>query len=460
MTQSADTLLMIKPSHFGFNAETAYTNTFQKQSLTDSAPTKAELEFHNMVQRLRQEQVDVICIPDDPKKNTPDAVFPNNWISFHENGKVVLYPMATPNRRRERRPEILEMLQDHHQLSILESIDLTGQEKIGEFLEGTGSVVFDHLQRMAYLSRSVRSSEKTFHRLCELLGYTPKTFNSQAYDNTPVYHTNVLMSIGTRFAVVCLNAIAEGHEKNEVVNGLENSNREIIEISEEQMFCFGANVLEVRNSKNEPFIACSEKAIQSLHRDQIKKLERYATLLPFHIPTIETIGGGSVRCMIAEVFLPRKKSSMIVRLAYAHHDLESCFRLRYEILRKPWNQPIGSERDEQESDAWHLLAENADGRALGTARLQRLDPQTGQLRYMAVAKDLQGKGIGKMILQKAETIALENGMIRLFLQARENAVPFYLAHGYRIIEKTFLLYGEIQHFSMEKDLASDIRINS
>jgi N-acetylglutamate synthase-like GNAT family acetyltransferase len=164
--------------------------------------------------------------------------------------------------------------------------------------------------------------------------------------------------------------------------------------------------------------------------------------------------------MIAEVFLPREKSSMSVRLALTQHDLESCFRIRYEILRKPWNQPVGSERDEQEADAWHLLAEKADGRALGTARLQRLYPQTGQLRYMAIVQDFQGKGIGKMIIQKAEAIALENGMVRLFLQARENAVPFYLANGYRIIEKTFLLYGEIQHFSMEKTLTSSIGINS
>lgn len=452
MRQSADLLLMVRPSHFGFNEETAVTNSFQKPAHGNSLQSRAVAEFDGMVDRLRKEGIEVICMEDQPKANTPDSVFPNNWISMHHDGQVVLYPMATSNRRRERRNDILEHLQEKHDCSIEATWDISELEKSGQFLEGTGSIVFDHMKRIAYLSKSIRSSEQAFIELCRRLTYAPVVFDSKTYGSQSVYHTNVLLSVGTSFAVVCLQAIEDGDSKKRLIESLEKSNREIIDINEEQLFCFGANLLEVRNSNNQPFIACSETAVRSFHRDQTKRLERYATILPMSVPTIETHGGGSVRCMIAEVFLPRKKQSLEIKVVHMPADLESCFALRYEILRKPWNQPLGSERDEQEDFAWHLLACDSSGKAMGTARLQQLDDTSAQLRYMAVDTKMQGKGIGKMILQKAERLALQQGMQRVFLQARAHAVPFYQANGYHIIEKTFLLYGEIQHYSMEKRL--------
>ncbi|MFM7176559.1 MAG: citrulline utilization hydrolase CtlX [Bacteroidota bacterium] len=452
MSQCADTLMMIRPSHFGFNPETAASNTFQNASNQTDLASIAQKEFDGMEQRLRNENIQIVSINDLPKSNTPDAVFPNNWITMHHNGQVVLYPMATANRRRERRPDILELLQDKFAFTIKEVIDLTQSENNGEFLEGTGSIVFDHINQLAFASLSQRTSSNVLNALCQKLDYEPISFASKLYDNTAVYHTNVLLSIGERHAVVCLNAIAEGKSKAKMIEMLELSAREVIDISEEQMFHFGANLLEVRNIHGDPFIACSETAVSKFSRDQISKLEHYATLLPCSIPNIEKHGGGSVRCMLAEVFLPQAKQLTSVELAKSQNELDACFQLRYEILRKPWSQPVGSERDELEGNSWHFMARNAQGSTIGTARLQWLDENRGQLRYMAVAENYQGKGIGRQLLQKAEKQAATLGMKSIFLQARENAVPFYKANGYQILEKTFVLYDEIQHFSMEKQL--------
>ena len=453
MRQCADTFLMIRPSHFGFNPETAASNTFQNSSNQHDLASIAQKEFDGMAQRLRNENIQIICINDLPKSSTPDAVFPNNWISLQHSGQAVLYPMATANRRRERRTDILEILQDQFNFNISEVIDLTQSENTGEFLEGTGSIVFDHINQLAFASSSHRTSPNVLISLCEKLDYEPITFESKKYGNTPVYHTNVLLSIGERQAVVCLNAIAEGKSKAKMIEMLELSNRELIDITEEQMFHFGANLLEVRNIHEEPFIVCSETALSKFSREQIRKLENHATLIPCSVPNIEKHGGGSVRCMLAEVFLPSKKQLNTVILVRSEQELESCFQLRYEILRRPWNQPIGSERDEQEGTSWHFMAKNAQGSTIGTARLQRLDENRGQLRYMAVAENYQGKGIGKLLLQTAEKQAATLGMKSIFLQARDNAVPFYLSNGYLVLEKTFLLYDEIQHFSMEKQLS-------
>lgn len=453
MRQCADTLLMIRPSHFGFNTETAASNTFQNESNQPDLSSIAQREFDVMIQRMQNENIHVICVNDQPKANTPDAVFPNNWVSLQHDGRVVLYPMATPSRRRERRPDILELLQDQFAFTINEVIDLTPSENKDAFLEGTGSIVFDHINQLAFASLSQRTSSSVLDSLCQKLDYEPITFESKKFGNTAVYHTNVLLSIGERHAVVCLDAITEGKHKAKLIEQLEQSNRQLIEITEEQMFHFGANLLEVRNANGDPFIACSETAVNKFSKDQIRKLESHATLLPCSVPSIEKHGGGSVRCMLAEVFLPKAKQSTTVSLAKSQLELESCFQLRYEILRRPWNQPIGSERDDQEGISWHFLAKNAQGDAIGTSRLQWLDDKRGQLRYMAVAEKYQGQGIGKQLIKAAEKQAAAIGMKSIFLQARENAVPFYLANGYRVVEKTFLLYDEIQHYSMEKQLS-------
>ncbi|MEY3343532.1 MAG: hypothetical protein RL090_1216 [Bacteroidota bacterium] len=451
MRQCTDTILMVRPSRFGYNSETADSNVFQSQSTQNGISEKALQEFDMMVSRLKNENVRVLTINDIPEFETPDAVFPNNWVSMHADGKVITYPMFAPNRRLERRADLQEILVDSHGFQVREMIDLSEWESQNEFLEGTGSMIFDHLNRKAFMARSIRSSEKTLESVCNWIGYEPIVFNTNTYNGQPIYHTNVLLSIGEKFAVVCLSAVAED-EQSVLMESLEQTGRNVIEISETQMFSFAGNLLEIRNHRRDPFIVLSNSAIESLHKNQIKSLEQYASLLPMEIPTIESIGGGSVRCMIAEIFLPMIQDQINIRQVTSEQDLEKCFQLRFEVLRKPWNQPVGSERDDTDMQSWHFLAETNGGKAVATARLHAIDATTCQIRYMAVADEYQGKGIGMELISAVEQVGKAKGLKRVFLQARENAVPFYLAAGYKVIEETFLLFGEIRHFSMEKAL--------
>ncbi|MFN5323573.1 MAG: citrulline utilization hydrolase CtlX [Bacteroidota bacterium] len=451
MRQNADSLLMVRPSRFGYNPETAVSNTFQNKSLQNDIPARAVLEFNKMADRLDRESINTIIIDDDPKLDTPDSVFPNNWVSMHHDGTMVYYPMATPNRRRERRQDLTEILAEKYGFEVSSFLDLSTSENTGQFLEGTGSIVFDHGNKIAYMSRSVRSSEKVLENLCEKIQYQPFTFESTKYGNQPVYHTNVLMSIGREFAIVCLSAIAAA-DREGLINRLESSGKTIIDISENQMFAFSGNVLEVMNSKEAPFLVISSASISELPKDRIRLLEQFATLLPIEIPTIEKHGGGSVRCMIAEVFLPKSKYAITTRQVFNEQDLQACFQLRFEVLRKPWGQPLGSERDQTEGLSWHFLSRTADGLPIGTARLHALDDNTAQIRYMAVHEQYRGKGIGLKLLRAAEQLASQKGLKRIFLQSRENAVPFYEQAGYTVIEPTFLLWNEIQHYGMERNL--------
>ncbi len=358
--------------------------------------------------------------------------------------------MEALNRRREKRTDILDVLKNEKGYEINEIIDLSDFENLTQYLEGTGSIVFDHIYKIAYVALSSRSQIAPLKKITEQLGYKFFIFQARDYTGKPIYHTNVMMSIGTNFAVINSSSIQNHSEKTQILELLDS--RQIIEITNEQMGCFAGNMLEVKNSFGDPYILLSATALKSLTSHQLKALESYATLLPFSIPTIENVGGGSIRCMVAELFLPKITNQSSIRIVEpkSNSDFEKYFGLRWEVLRKPWNQAEGSEKDDQEETSIHRMALTTEGKIAGVARLQFNSADEAQIRFMAVAHEFQGKGVGKKLIIALEEIALKAGRKRIFLQARENAVPFYKSMGYTIKEKTFLLYGEIQHFGMEK----------
>lgn len=298
---------MIEPIKFGFNAETAQNNYFQVNSENAETQGKALAEFNNFVEKLRSKGINVITVKDTLEPHTPDSIFPNNWISMHSDGTVVLYPMCAVNRRWERRNDILEMLQT--QFQVKEVIDLSAPENDGKFLEGTGSMIFDHDNKIAYGSVSLRLDEKLFRDFCEKFGFEPVVFHSfQTANNVrlPIYHTNVMMCVADRFVVICLDCIDDETERNKVAETIKNSGKEIVEISEEQMQQFAGNMLQVQNSEGKKFLVMSETAYKSLKPEQISAIEKYSEIIYSNLETIEINGGGSARCMLAEVFLPKK----------------------------------------------------------------------------------------------------------------------------------------------------------
>ena len=305
--QTTDTVLMIEPAAFGFNAETAQNNYFQINSENAETQTKALQEFNNFVEKLRSKGINVITVIDTLEPHTPDSIFPNNWISMHSDGTVVLYPMCAVNRRWERRNDILEILKRN--FSVKEIIDLSAPENDGKFLEGTGSMIFDHDNKLAYGSVSLRLDEPLFREFCEKFGFEPVVFHSYQTANNerlPIYHTNVMMCVADQFVVICLDCIDDETERVKVVNAIVNSGKEIIEISEEQMQQFAGNMLQVENSEGKKFLVMSQSAYQSLTPEQILNIEKYSEIIYSDLETIETNGGGSARCMLAEVFLEKK----------------------------------------------------------------------------------------------------------------------------------------------------------
>jgi len=298
---------MIEPAAFGFNAETAQNNYFQVNSENAETQGKALQEFQNFVEKLRNKGINVITIKDTLEPHTPDSIFPNNWISMHEDGTVVLYPMCAVNRRWERRNDILEMLEE--KFNVKEIVDLSAPENEGKFLEGTGSMIFDHDNKLAYGSVSLRLDEQLFRDFCEKFGYKPVVFHSfQTANNErlPIYHTNVMMCVADKFVVICLDCIDDESERRNVVETILNSGKEIIEISENQMHQFAGNMLQVQNSEGKRFLVMSQSAYQSLTEEQIQNIEKYNEIIYSNLETIEINGGGSARCMLAEVFLPKK----------------------------------------------------------------------------------------------------------------------------------------------------------
>ena len=305
--QTANTVLMVEPIAFGYNSQTAQNNYFQVEQKEADIQEKALQEFNNFVKKLRAKGIQVITIKDTLEPHSPDSIFPNNWVSFHEDGRVALYPMFAMNRRVERRSDILDTLRDEG-FNITEVNDFSNSEKEDKFLEGTGSMIFDHDFKIAYGSVSLRLDEGLFRDFCEKFGYTPVVFHSfQNVGNQrlPIYHTNVMMCVAEQFVVICLDCIDDELEREKVQEVIKSTNKEVIEISEEQMHQFAGNMLQVQNEEGTQFLVMSQTAYKSLTKEQIEKIESYCEIIYADLNTIELNGGGSARCMLAEVFLPK-----------------------------------------------------------------------------------------------------------------------------------------------------------
>jgi hypothetical protein len=310
MKQTTNSILMIRPVAFRMNEQTAVNNYYQKVLdglLPATVNAKAQQEFDAFVEKLRTVGVDVNVIDDASNADTPDSIFPNNWVSFHENGDVVLYPMFAENRRQERREDILDILEDKG-FVINNIMDYTSAEEDGFFLEGTGSLVLDRANNKAYCALSPRADEELFIEFCEDFDYAPVIFEAfQTVDSERklIYHTNVMMCIGETFAVICSDCIDDKKERKMVLDNLKENGKEIILITEAQMNSFAGNMLEVRGVNNKRYLVMSAAAHQSLTPKQIEQLEKHAEILSSSLDTIEACGGGSARCMMAEIFLPK-----------------------------------------------------------------------------------------------------------------------------------------------------------
>ena len=306
--QSTSHIMMIRPAQFGFNVETAESNRFQNKSAVhntvDFAQLQAREEFDLMISQMEKEGIDIHVFEDNDDKYRPDAVFSNNWVSFHQSGKVVLYPMMAQNRRNERRLDIIEDLKKDYKVE--EIIDLTYFEDQGKFLEGTGSMVLDRRYKIAYACLSPRTHPEVLEAFAKALGYEIVSFAASDENDSLIYHTNVLMCIGDIFAVVCLEAIKDPDERQLVRSTLEESNKYIINISLDQMHHFAGNMLMVRNKRQEKFVVMSTQAYESLSKKQREVLNDYARIAHTDLSFIEENGGGSARCMMTEIHLPLK----------------------------------------------------------------------------------------------------------------------------------------------------------
>lgn len=301
---------MIRPVAFRMNEETAINNYFQEDLELKNAEinTKAQKEFDDFVTKLREVGVNVVVENDDINMDTPDSIFPNNWVSFHHDGVVALYPMFAENRRRERREEIINRLESEGYL-VEAFMDYTSAEEEGYFLEGTGSLLLDRVNKKAYCALSPRADEELLIEFCEDFEYDPVVFvANQSVNNErlPIYHTNVMMALAENFAIICLDTIDDKHEKKNVLRHLKETNKEIITITEAQMHQFAGNMLQVKGANEKKYMVMSLAAHKSLRPDQISAIEKHCQILSSDLETIETCGGGSARCMMAEVFLPKK----------------------------------------------------------------------------------------------------------------------------------------------------------
>src|SRR5690606_13821809 len=298
----------VRPAAFRMNEETAVNNFFQEdiQIKNEDINKKAQEEFDSFVELLRGKGINVVIVEDKKEYDTPDSIFPNNWVSFHEDGTAVIYPMFAENRRRERRMEIFEQLEAQG-FKIEEVLDYSGAEDEGIFLEGTGSMILDRINQKAYCSLSARADEELFIEFCEDMEFTPVIFTAfQDVDGErkPIYHTNVMMCLAEEFSVICLDSIDDPKEKKNVVRHVKEDGKEIIKITESQMHQFAGNMLQVKGPEDKKFLVMSTTAYKSLNQTQIKAIEKYCDIISAEIKTIETCGGGSTRCMMAEVFLP------------------------------------------------------------------------------------------------------------------------------------------------------------
>ncbi len=310
MNQTTNSVLMIRPVAFRMNEQTAVNNYYQKvlDNLSpETVNTKAQQEFDTFVKKLRTVGIDVTVVDDTQSPDTPDSVFPNNWISFHENGDVVLYPMFAENRRLERREEILDLLEDNG-FQVNDIMDYTSAEEDHFYLEGTGSIILDRENQKAYCALSPRADEELFIEFCEDFEYAPIIFEAYQTINNErklIYHTNVMMSIGNTFAVICPESIDDKKERKMVIDSLKADGKEIISLTEAQINNFAGNMLELKGSNDRRYLVMSTAAHQSLTKKQIAQIEEHVTIISSNLDTIEACGGGSARCMIAEIFLPK-----------------------------------------------------------------------------------------------------------------------------------------------------------
>ena len=310
MNQTTNTILMIRPVGFRMNEQTAVNNYYQHKidnELPATINTKAQNEFDNFVEKLRSFGIHVIVVSDTNKFDTPDSLFPNNWISFHENGTVGLYPMFAENRRLERREDVLEQLEKEGFL-IENVIDYTSAEHDGVFLEGTGSICLDRENGKAYCALSPRADEELFIEFCEDFEYTPVVFTANQTVNgqrEAIYHTNVMMNVAEKFAIVCLSSIDDKKERKNVLKHLKEDGKKVIDISEDQVNNFAGNMLQVQSKDDERFLIMSQAANDCLTQSQRAQINNFCKIISSSLDTIELCGGGSARCMMAEVFLPK-----------------------------------------------------------------------------------------------------------------------------------------------------------
>lgn len=299
--QTTSHLLMIRPVNFSFNAETAVNNAFQVTGAADNAQSKALTEFDNFVHLLRDNGIDVTVIGDTPQPYTPDSIFPNNWISFHDAGTVCLYPMFAVNRRLERKQHILDAIGKKFRIDA--TLDFSSYEDQKRFLEGTGSMVLDREHRIAYACISPRTDIDVLRDFCQKMGYTPEIFTATDSNGLPVYHTNVMMCVADKYVVVCLDSVPDEKERNHLAGTILNSRKALLPITLEQMNHFAGNMLQVHNQKGGKLLVMSTQAYESLTPGQIEQLESFNRILYSPLTTIETNGGGSARCMLAEIHL-------------------------------------------------------------------------------------------------------------------------------------------------------------
>ena len=297
-------ILMVRPYQFYFNQQTAANNFFQSNVNIENANELAIAEFDAMVEKLRAHQIKVNVVQDTKDPSTPDSIFPNNWVSTHEGGTLCLYPMFAQNRRAERKLRVIDFLESNYQIQ--NTLDLTDLEKEGIFLEGTGSMVLDHQNKLAYGCLSERLDKNAFNEWCDKMQFKAIAFKAVDDKAQPIYHTNVMMCMGDQFVVICLESIPNEQEKQIVLESFKKSNKEVITISQDQLNHFAGNMLQVFDINEKPHLIMSEQAHTSLDPAQLKSLEKYNPILPISIPTIEALGGGSTRCMMAEIYLINK----------------------------------------------------------------------------------------------------------------------------------------------------------
>lgn len=298
--QTTSKVLMVRPSHFAFNEETAQNNCFQQRGAHENVHKEAITQFDSLVSALRANDVDVIVVQDTSEPWTPDSIFPNNWFSSHISGELVLYPMFAKNRQAERKPEILKLLR--RKMNHPKLVDLTHWEAKGLFLEGTGSMILDRDKNIAYACRSERTSEEVLNDFCNKMGFDAVVFDAYDKVGNPIYHTNVMMEVGTQVAIICLESIKSEVEHNRVVSRLTETGKVIVDISLDQVEHFAGNMLEVKSRNRNPIMVMSASARKSLTAEQEQVIATYNKIVSVDLSTIESNGGGSARCMIAEIF--------------------------------------------------------------------------------------------------------------------------------------------------------------